>query len=63
MVSDLILHCLPMSHKKGARLLSVNRGPYMSAQVSLNLLNEFRKLDNISLLFLNSFNKFNDTGL
>ena len=34
----------------------------MSAHVSLNLLNEFRKLDKMSLLFLNSFNKFNNTG-
>ena len=23
--SDLVLHCLPMSHKKGARLIWVNR--------------------------------------
>ena len=44
-----------------------NRGPYMSAHVLLNLLNKLRKRDkNVLLsnlsLFLNKFNKFNNTG-
>ena len=36
----------------------------MSAHVLLNLLNEFRKRDLLSILslFRNEFNKFNNTG-
>ena len=46
----------------------VNRGPYISAHVLLNLLNEFGKIDKMRvllghlLLFHNEFNKFNNTG-
>ena len=58
----------------GSTLLSLkttgelHRGSYMSAQVLLNLLNEFGKvnkmrgLPSILLLFRNEFNKFNNTG-
>ena len=48
--------------------LRVNRGSYMSAHVSLNLLNKLRKsnkmrgLSSILSLFRNEFNKFNNTG-
>ena len=46
----------------------LNRGSYMSAHVLLNLLNKLRRRDeirglpNISSLFRNKFNKFNNTG-
>ena len=46
----------------------INRGPYMSAHVLLNLLNELRKRDemrglpSILSLFRNEFNKFNNSG-
>ena len=46
---------------------SVNRGPYMSAHVLLNLLNELGKRDkmqgwpSILSLFRNEFKKFNNT--
>ena len=46
---------------------AINRGSYMSAQVLLNLLNEFGKRDkmqglpSILSLFHNEFNKFNNT--
>ena len=51
--SGLVLHCLPMSHKKDARVIWANsvsnylihRGSYMSVHVLLNLLNELRKRD------------------
>ena len=45
----------------------INRGSYMSAHVLLNLLNEFGKRDkmwglpHILSLFLNEFNKFDNT--
>ena len=45
----------------------LNRGSYMSAHVLLNLLNKLRKRDkmrglpSILSLFLNEFNKFNNT--
>ena len=56
-----ILHCLPMSNKKDARLIWVNgvpitnlfchclrnRGSYMSTHVLLNLLNELGENDKI----------------
>ena len=48
--------------------MPVNRGSYMSAHVSSNLLNELRKRDKIrglsSILFLfrNGLNKLNKTG-
>ena len=48
-------------------LLAINRGSYMSAHVLLNLLNELGKRDkmrglpSILSLFLNEFNKFNNT--
>ena len=46
----------------------LNRGPYMSAHLLLNLLNEMEKkmrceaLLSILLVFPNKFNKFNNTG-
>ena len=46
----------------------IYRGSYMSAHVSLNLLNELRKRDKmrglptILFLFCKKFNKFNNTG-
>ena len=46
----------------------INRGPYMSAHVLLNLLNKLGKRDkmrglpSILSLFRNEFNKFNNTG-
>ena len=49
--------------------IHVNRGSYMSAHVLLNLFNELRKIDKMqglssfSSLFLNKFNKFNNTGV
>ena len=49
-------------------LIEIYRESYMSAHVLLNLLNELRKRDKmrglprILSLFLNKFNKFNNTG-
>ena len=51
-----------------AEYYAVNRGPYMSSHVLLNLLNELGKRDkmrglpSILSLFRNEFNKFNNTG-
>ena len=48
--------------------LFLNRGSYMSAHVLLNLLNELGEkircevLPSILSVFLNEFNKFNNTG-
>ena len=47
---------------------SIYRGSYLSARVSLNVLNELGKRDkmrgllSILSLFRNEFNKFNNTG-
>ena len=52
--SDLVVHCLPMSHKKNARLIWIKflmvtgllyRGSLMSAHVLLNLLSKLGKRD------------------
>ena len=52
----------------GNNHVKLYRGSYMSADVLLNLLNEFRKRDkmrglpSILSLFRKEFNKFNNTG-
>ena len=56
-----------MPNHMSMKIVSVNRGSYMSAHVLLNLLNELRKRDkmrglsSILSLFRNEFNKFNNT--
>ena len=57
-----------ISDKSPATKFGENRGPYMSAHVSLNLLNELKKRDKMRdlssmlSLFHSESNKFNNTG-
>ena len=58
-----------IGYKTELKALWINRGSYMSIHVLLSLLNKLRKSDkmpgwpNISLLFHNEYNKFNNTGV
>ena len=70
--TKLWIKCLAQGHPPGSESSSLhcllNRGSNMSAHVLLNLLNELRKRDKVRglpliiSLFLNAFNKFNNTG-
>ena len=66
------LQCVIVSFHRHTQLFlvpfSINRQPYMSVPVLLNLLNTLRKIDkmrgspSILSLFRNKFDKFNNTG-
>ena len=63
----VIIQCLHYYSMYYLDVICVYRGPYMSAHVLLNLLNELGKRDkmrglpSILSLFRNEFNKFNNT--
>ena len=49
--SDLVLHCLPMSHKKDARLIWANPFKLMNFPISISRMSLFQILGVLSGIF------------